>query len=290
MARVEWVTGRARDRSADRIAAAHKRVAGRHHPARRVGVPRQTRESADHPPAVVGVRLGRFRRHFIPPAAALAAEGPDVRLEGAHPVGDDVGVPLGGSEQRSAVEALFAAAESRPVDDGRRRAIRPLIRVQPSKLCVDRIPARSPVEFPGTAVQKLPASHPRPLGEGESARIDSSYGRTCRGLACRLSGLRGGAKQFRPSIQSPRAVGSDVASLQDNSALTSQAYKTTQTARIACLQTAGRPIPPSKRLRLASEKTSARPPVSKPCLSLWTRWRSGLRPRDSPVYDTEGQK
>jgi len=129
-----------------------------------------------------------------------------------------------------------------------------------------------------------------PWGEGESARIDSAYGRTCRGLACRLSGVRGGAKQFRPSIQSPRAVGSDVASLQDNSALTSQAYKTTQTARIACSQTAGRPIPPSKRLRLASEKTSARPPVSKPCLSLWTRWRSGLRLGDNPVYDTEGQK
>lgn len=290
MARVEWVTGRARDRSADRIAAAHKRVAGRHHPARRVGVPRQTRESADHPPAVVGVRLGRFRRHFIPPAAVLAAEGPDVRLEGAHPVGDDVGVPLGGSEQRSAVEALFAAAESRPVDDGRRRAIRPLIRVQPSKLS-------SIASQPGAQSNSRARRYKNslrvirgPWGEGESARIDSAYGRTCRGLACRLSGVRGGAKQFRPSIQSPRVVGSDVASLQDNSALTSQAYKTTQTARIACSQTAGRPIPPSKRLRLASEKTSARPPVSKPCLSLWTRWRSGLRLGDNPVYDTEGQK
>ena len=143
-----------------------------------------------------------------PPAAALAAEGPDVRLEGAHPVGDDVGVPLGGSEQRSAVEALFAAAESRPVDDGRRRAIRPLIRVQPSKLS-------SIASQPGAQSNSRARRYKNSLRviRGPWGDIDSSYGRTCRGLACRLSDLRGGAKQFRPSIQSPRAVGSDVASL-----------------------------------------------------------------------------
>ena len=217
MARVEWVTGRARDRSADRIAAAHKRVAGRHHPARRVGVPRQTRESADHPPAVVGVRLGRFRRHFIPPAAVLAAEGPDVRREGAHPVGDDVGVPLGGSEQRSAVEALFAAAESRPVDDGRRRAIRPLIRVQPSKLS-------SIASQPGAQSNSRARRYKNSLrvirGPWARANQRASIPPTAAHAAASLADFPvygAGRNSFDPQFKAPGP-----------SALTSQAYKTTR--------------------------------------------------------------
>ena len=274
MARVEWVTGRARDRSADRIAAAHKRVAGRHHPARRVGVPRQTRESADHPPAVVGVRLGRFRRHFIPPAAVLAAEGPDVRLEGAHPVGDDVGVPLGGSEQRSAVEALRALSMT---GDAARSGLSSGYSRANSRRSH---PSPEPSRIPGHGGTKTPCESSAALGARANQR--ASIPPTAAHAAASLADFPvygAGRNSFDPQFKAPGP-----------SALTSQAYKTTQTARIACPQTAGRPIPPSKRLRLASEKTSARPPVSKPCLSLWTRWRSGLRPGDNPVYDTEGQK
>lgn len=141
-------------------------------------------------------------------------------------------------------------------------------------------PSPEPSRIPGHGGTKTPCESSAALGARANQR--ASIPPTAAHAAASLADFPvygAGRNSFDPQFKAPGP-----------SALTSQAYKTTQTARIACSQTAGRPIPSPKRLRLASEKTSARPPVSKPCLSLWTRWRSGLRPGDNPVYDTEGQK